>query len=315
MTRWILGLLAIAATGYVTFLYYSQSSPSQELSAAKDLLFLGSSTFISYLIASALSREEYQKELHRLGDITSRRIARLASNLRQIAQEVLPVSQTSANAIYRLSEDADESTADILLITSAETPQNANIIYCPNCGARDTHVFQEGKTTNTRECRSCRAKFNVHKAAEGVLIRPVTTPSTASPIASKLPSRATGIALPSDQTAKKLDVNCPGSSPKGSCGGTLHLPSKTGVHQVTCFECDELIQYDFDKRIILSHQKGTPKAVSIRTLPEASTVPCPDCSAPVQHRSFIIRNSRGDIFALCRKCGCQLVDRSNPRLS
>ena len=241
VTAVILALLAI----FSAIVYYYYGVEDLKISALKDIIFFGISIAVSYLVARMISREDYNSELQKLGDLSSRRIYRLTVNLRQIAKSISssPLTTGIANELKRLAEDADQSALDISLITGHKVNSQLDTIYCPKCGAKDKVELSLSRgSTEVIVCNDCKSRFNIHRTENGIKIN--------LQVSSYIPTPVDGIRIShvdsSDESSKipeYIETICPNNS----CGNHMRIIDRKtrDEFRVYCTECYTSTTYNF----------------------------------------------------------------------
>lgn len=282
--------------GFVVF-YTSGRTGDIPLSLLKDVLFFVFSAFLSYLLATAVSKSEYKKELHKLGNISVRRVGRLSENIREIAKGLEATDEQHANELFRIARDADESTADILLITDTERgSRHSEIIFCPHCGFKDAVSVPENIGGSSKAtCRGCSQPYNVHRVTNGVKIVPIEYRQRENQL----------------NQHDKVDITCPNND----CGEHIYIRHEDGSKKLMCFNCKTSFNYDFGTSSAsdLVYNDIADCKKSIKDIRRLGSIICPtvDCMYNIPESAFCIRNRYGEYFARCKECGTTIISKKS----
>lgn len=283
-----IGLASVMCVG--VGLYYLFGDPTDRvLSILKDILFFVLSAMLSYAVAISISRSEYKRELERLGNVSVRRVGRLSENIREVAKGVADVDEQSADELFRIARDADETNKDILLITELEpASQGSEALFCPHCGFKDSISVPEhlGASDSVR-CRNCRENYNIHRVSVGLKI---------------VPTNRTAIGTFPQSDVEKVKLNCPNEH----CSHYIKVAPSDEPRRIMCFNCYTSFEYDFDSKTAtdLQLQDIVDSGKSFSTVKQVGYMLCPrnECMEKIPKSAFIIRNLADERFALCKGC-------------
>jgi hypothetical protein len=295
--------------GGLGFYYSSNRVGDVELSILKDIIFFILSVFLSYSFALIISRNEYKRELEKLGNISVRRVGRLSENIRHIARSLQKESSAYADELFRVAKDADESTADILLITEiTDNRSRMETVFCPYCGYKDTILAPEAPGgTDKVTCHQCYRSFNLHRVQNGLKIVPFQTyqNSKHALATNAVPMNASELKASQPVLKDKLKIKCPNPD----CSDYIYIDNLGGTKPIYCFNCHYQISYDFNAKTIVSSAPANFLTAGLRMsdidLRQGCECPNEECRTQVRKERFFIYNKHGQRFAKC--LGCQSI--------
>jgi hypothetical protein len=316
-------VLIFAIAAVVIFYKFGVSDP--KISLLKDIIFLGVSTYIAYALALFISKDEYKRELEKLGDLSARRVNQLTVNLRKIARQISRQDHQSSlmQELLRLAEDGDQSVTDIRIITGFDAATKTEYVHCPNCGNADSaSLAKHVGATDSHTCTACTITFNLHRVANGIKIKPLTIPSKSFRLVGQIPtggdptpneegnhsSSPSSISLPSNNSVEEngyVQFNCPNSA---VCTNVIKLRPKPNEHRKSglCPECVTEYIFDLPTRTVTS--SGQKNALEIKIESNRNSA-CPSCGKAVTYDRLFIRNKKGWKYGWCESCLRLLVNK------